>query len=124
MPNRVQSAVAKGLTFVVFASVAMMTWPALAQERDRPALEQQRNRPAPVAAEAYQPTAFPDRVILTIAGDPAHSLAVTWRTDASVKKRRGAARSGRSWTPVRVPGENRSGIDDHPGHQGQHGPPS
>jgi hypothetical protein len=33
----------------------------------------------------YQPTRFPDRIILTFAGDPATSQAVTWRTDPSVK---------------------------------------
>src|SRR5262249_2790548 len=43
--------------------------------------------PKPVPeAEAYRPTAIPDRMILTFAGDPARTLAVTWRTDASVEK--------------------------------------
>lgn len=37
-------------------------------------------------AEIYKPTPMPDRIILTWTGDPAHSQAVTWRTDASVKK--------------------------------------
>ncbi len=34
---------------------------------------------------AYRPTVLPDRVILTFAGDPATSQAVTWRTDATVR---------------------------------------
>src|SRR5262245_43139945 len=32
----------------------------------------------------YQATPIPDRIILTWAGDPATTAAVTWRTDASV----------------------------------------
>lgn len=36
--------------------------------------------------EAYRPTAIPDRIILTWEGDPAHSQAVTWRTDTSVNR--------------------------------------
>src|SRR5262245_27330250 len=36
--------------------------------------------------EAHRPTAIPDRIIRTIAGDPARSIAVTWRTDASVDR--------------------------------------
>jgi len=34
----------------------------------------------------YTPTAMPERLILTWAGDPARTQAVTWRTDASVKQ--------------------------------------
>ncbi len=34
--------------------------------------------------ETYRPTPVPDRVVLTFAGDPATSQAVTWRTDTSV----------------------------------------
>jgi len=34
----------------------------------------------------HRPTATPDRVILTWAGDPATSQAVTWRSDTSVKQ--------------------------------------
>jgi hypothetical protein len=34
----------------------------------------------------YRATPMPDRIILTWKGDPAHSQAVTWRTDPSVKK--------------------------------------
>ena len=44
--------------------------------------------PKPISdAEAHRPSAVPDRIILTFGtADPAHSLAVTWRTDASVAK--------------------------------------
>src|SRR5262249_33000687 len=43
--------------------------------------------PKPVPdAEAHRPSAIPDRIILTFAGDPARSMGVTWRTDASVDK--------------------------------------
>jgi 3',5'-cyclic AMP phosphodiesterase CpdA len=59
------------------ACLASVVWIAPA------ALGQQSVRPAPVAAEAYQPTAFPDRIILTFTGDPAHTQAVTWRSDAT-----------------------------------------
>lgn len=33
---------------------------------------------------AYRPTAIPDRIILTLKGDPAHGVGVTWRTDTTV----------------------------------------
>lgn len=39
----------------------------------------------PPEVEMYRPTVMPDRVVLTWAGDPATSQAVTWRTDTSVK---------------------------------------
>lgn len=43
--------------------------------------------PKPVAdADAHRPLAIPDRIIRTFADDPARSIAVTWRTDASVEK--------------------------------------
>lgn len=43
--------------------------------------------PKPVPeTEAHRPTAIPDRIIRTFAADPARSVAVTWRTDASVEK--------------------------------------
>jgi 3',5'-cyclic AMP phosphodiesterase CpdA len=35
-------------------------------------------------AEAHRPTPLPDRIILTWCDDPAHSQAVTWRTDPTV----------------------------------------
>jgi 3',5'-cyclic AMP phosphodiesterase CpdA len=34
--------------------------------------------------KAYPPSPFPDRVILGFKGDPAHSQAVSWRTDSTV----------------------------------------
>jgi 3',5'-cyclic AMP phosphodiesterase CpdA len=37
-------------------------------------------------AERHRPTAMPDRVILTWAGDPATTQAVTWRTSTAVEK--------------------------------------
>jgi len=37
-------------------------------------------------AEVHQPTVLPDRIILTWAGDPASSQAVTWRTATQVRK--------------------------------------
>ena len=43
-----------------------------------------RARQAGTAA-IHQPTSRPDRIILTWAGDPARSQAVTWRTDPTVK---------------------------------------
>lgn len=39
----------------------------------------------PPEVEIYRPTVMPDRIVLTWAGDPATSQAVTWRTDTSVK---------------------------------------
>lgn len=36
------------------------------------------------AALAHKPSPIPDRIILTWAGDPAHTQAVTWRTDTTV----------------------------------------
>jgi 3',5'-cyclic AMP phosphodiesterase CpdA len=37
-------------------------------------------------ADLHRPTALPDRVILTWAGDPSTTQAVTWRTDTSVDR--------------------------------------
>ena len=76
MLNRLKSIPAQLLGAACLVSLLPTTLPAQAPQRDRP---------VPVAAEAYLPTVFPDRVILTFAGDPAHSQAVTWRTDATVK---------------------------------------
>jgi 3',5'-cyclic AMP phosphodiesterase CpdA len=36
--------------------------------------------------DLYRATPMPDRIILTWKSDPAHSQAVTWRTDASIKQ--------------------------------------
>jgi len=35
--------------------------------------------------DMYRPTVMPDRIVLTWAGDPATTQAVTWRTDTTVK---------------------------------------
>lgn len=44
------------------------------------------SKPIKVAdADTYKPTRLPDRVILTFSGDPARTLAVSWRTDESVQ---------------------------------------
>jgi hypothetical protein len=37
-------------------------------------------------AEVYKPTTLPDRIVLTWAGDPATTQAVTWRTSVEVTK--------------------------------------
>jgi hypothetical protein len=39
-----------------------------------------------IDAEAHKPSALPDRIILTWAGDPATTQAVTWRTSTEVQK--------------------------------------
>lgn len=44
-------------------------------------------RPYP-EKETHRPTPVPDRIVLTWAGDPATSQAVTWRTDTSVTEPR------------------------------------
>ncbi len=36
-------------------------------------------------AELSMPTAMPDRILLSWKGDPAHTQAITWRTDTSVQ---------------------------------------
>jgi acid phosphatase type 7 len=43
-----------------------------------------QNTLVPDGMPRYEPTGFPDRIILTFAGDPASSQAVTWRTGPSV----------------------------------------
>ena len=55
----------------------------------QPGLRPRRHDHPPVKvqpAEAYEPTVLPDRIILTWAGDPATTQAVTWRTSTEVKK--------------------------------------
>lgn len=55
---------------------------AMAQAPVAPATPAPR---APLAeAVAHRPTSIPDRIIRTIADDPSRTIAVTWRTDASV----------------------------------------
>jgi hypothetical protein len=44
-------------------------------------------RPARVDdKEIFKPSPLPDRIILTWTGDPAHTQAVTWRTDTTIAK--------------------------------------
>ena len=63
--------------------IALRPLPALAHD----GRHDHDHAPRPVAdAEAHRPTAIPDRIILTFAGDPARSNAVNWRTDAGVGK--------------------------------------
>jgi hypothetical protein len=61
--------------------------PAPGQTAPPPAGKEDAEKTAEPRKEArtqYPPTRVPDRVILTFAGDPATSQAVTWRTDATV----------------------------------------
>jgi acid phosphatase type 7 len=44
-----------------------------------------QNTLVPEGAIRYAPTIFPDRIVLTFAGDPATTQAVSWRTDRSVR---------------------------------------
>ena len=65
---------------VAFAGLWLGVSPALAHD-------EHEHPPAKVAdATAHRPTAIPDRIILTWTGDTARTQAVTWRTDAAVKK--------------------------------------
>ena len=59
-----------------------------------------RPRPAEPVPDAvtHRRTAIPDRIIRTFAGDPARSIAVTWRTDAGVAQGDGPDRHGRRRT--------------------------
>ncbi len=50
----------------------------------------------------HQPLRMPDRIILTFAGDPAHSMAVTWRTSADVQQ---------AWAEI-APAEDGPGFAD------------
>jgi acid phosphatase type 7 len=43
-----------------------------------------QNTLVPEGMPRYQPTGYPDRIVLTISGNPATSQAVTWRTDPNV----------------------------------------
>lgn len=51
--------------------------------------------------EAHRPSPLPDRIVLTWAGDPAVSQAVTWRTDVSV---------GQAWAEWSVAADSASGL--------------
>jgi hypothetical protein len=58
------------LPVVLAAAASLWTAPALAAQ----------NTLVVEGEPRYQPTAYPDRIILTFAGDPARTQAVTWRT--------------------------------------------
>jgi 3',5'-cyclic AMP phosphodiesterase CpdA len=60
---------------------AFMLPRASAQDTKPPAPKKTARVPA---ADIYRPTPLPDRIVLTFRGDPATSMAVTWRTDCSV----------------------------------------
>lgn len=66
----------------IFASIALGVPWARAHE-----VQPSTQPPKKVSSETlYKATPMPDRVILTFKTDPAHSQAVTWRTDTSIKK--------------------------------------
>jgi 3',5'-cyclic AMP phosphodiesterase CpdA len=70
------------LAFGLAMCAAGLERPARAHEDH----DQPRQRIEKVDDKAiYKPTPLPDRIVLTWAGDPAHSQAVTWRTDTSVR---------------------------------------
>ena len=61
------------------AALAALGGQALAQTAERPL----RPEPAPVQASdrpVVPPTAQPERIVLNLTADPAHEMAVTWRT--------------------------------------------
>lgn len=59
---------------IVAAGVVLLLGHQLTGQKDRKVAD----------AEIYRPTPVPDRILLTWAGDPATTAAVTWRTDRSV----------------------------------------
>lgn len=78
MTRRVTVKMVWGLLWVACGFGCLMPNAVLAHEGHE-------KRPRKVMpAEAYRPTPLPDRIILTWAGDPARSQAVSWRTDLSV----------------------------------------
>ncbi len=74
-----------------FASLACLVFAAILGLLVCPAAgvahEGHEHPPIPVKpAEVYAPKVLPDRIILTWAGDPATTQAVTWRTSTEVKQ--------------------------------------
>jgi 3',5'-cyclic AMP phosphodiesterase CpdA len=65
---------------------------------------------------AHAPRPLPDRIVLTWAGDPATTQAVTWRTDTSVPRARAeidvAAENGRDLKPREVPAQTETLVSD------------
>ncbi len=69
------------LTLRHFTLVVVLTAPLIAHEGP----EHDHWKPTPYAEKlVHAPRPLPDRVVLTWAGDPATTQAVTWRTDVSV----------------------------------------
>ncbi|MCX7701483.1 MAG: metallophosphoesterase family protein [Gemmataceae bacterium] len=69
---------ARWLTVLLLGWLSFTVQPTWADEKTQ--------KPEPVSpAELHRPSRQPDRIILTIKGDPARTQAVTWRTDTSVK---------------------------------------
>lgn len=72
---------------VAVVAVGVAVWLAAAVAPAPAADEQLEKIPAKVkAAEVHRPTVLPDRIVLTFAGDPATTMAVTWRTSTEVTK--------------------------------------
>lgn len=69
------------LTWRLAGLLALLVTPTLAFAHDGEHPPKQVPEP-----EAHRPTAIPDRIIRTFSGDPSRSIAVNWRTDASVSK--------------------------------------
>lgn len=52
----------------------------------QPLVAHEDHPPKVLDEDLYRATPMPDRIVLSWNGDPAHSQAVTWRTDASIGK--------------------------------------
>ena len=72
-------------SFLVILVMLGITGQTIAQPAAELAPMAEKPRPFP-SAFAHAPTPNPDRIILTWAGDPATTQAVTWRTDTSVAR--------------------------------------
>lgn len=71
-----------GLVFVLICVMKLTMWfPSIASAQT---IKQSRLKVFP--SVMYAPSIIPDRVVLTIAGDPKTSQAVTWRTSTKVKE--------------------------------------
>ncbi|MDG3002486.1 purple acid phosphatase family protein [Paludisphaera mucosa] len=71
------------LRSLMLTAIACITPAAWAQAPVPAPLAAPRTKPV-AAADAHRPTPIPDRIVRTIAADPARTIAVSWRTDASV----------------------------------------
>ena len=78
---------ARRINFCLPSLMAVLLFVAASTVNVSFAHEEHSDPPATVANEiAYQSTAIPERILLGWKGDPATSVAVTWRTDLSVKQ--------------------------------------